>query len=169
MFKKGILEKKRALISQEITQLFVNTDTNLLGKNLMMAFAQVAKSHSVRKMMRKGKNIAEKHALTFTQKLQEEDLPSPSSLDLGVTDSQEAPFSDKLMLFLTAFLNAAGIGNYGLAMASSVRQDLALMYVRLTTETALFADDCADLLIKNGWMEEPPEAPDRKGLMDTKE
>ncbi|MFJ5763174.1 DUF3231 family protein [Neobacillus sp. NPDC093182] len=168
-FMSGFIGKRRPLTAPEITQLFVNLDSNLLGSNLMTAFAQVAKSKQIREMMWRGKQIAEKHAKVFAQKLREDNLPAPSLWDTSITESQEAPFSDKIMLFVTTFLNAAGLGNYGLSVASSMRHDLAFLYARLASEIGLYAEDAAHLLIQNGWMEEPPQSPDRRNLVNDKE
>jgi len=168
-FMSGFLGKRRPLTAPEITQLFINLDSNLLGSNLMTAFAQVAKSQQIRHMMWRGKQIADKHAKVFAQKLREDSLPAPSLWDTSITESQESPFSDKIMLFVTTFLNAAGLGNYGLAAASSMRHDLAFLYTRLASEIGLYADDAAHLLIQNGWMEKPPHSPDRNNLVHEKE
>jgi hypothetical protein len=32
-------------------------------------------------------------------------------------------------------------------------------------EVMAYGSDCADLLIKNGWLEEPPLSPDREALV----
>jgi Protein of unknown function (DUF3231) len=125
-FMSGLFGERRPLTALEITQIFVNLDTNLLGSNLMLAFGQVAQSKQIREFMWRGKQIADKHAKAFSQKLREDNLPAPSLWDISITESQEAPFSDKFMLFVTTFLNAAGLGNYGLATASSMRHDVVL-------------------------------------------
>ena len=164
-FMNGFFGERRPLTGPEITQLFINMDTNLLGESLMTAFGQVAESKQIRDLMWRGKEIAKKHAIIFAQKLKDDNIAIPSIWDTSITNSQIAPFSDKLMLFVTTFLIAAGIGNYGLAASTSMRRDLSFMYVRLTSEVALFAEDSAEFLIEKGWMEEPPQAPDRKKLI----
>ncbi|MEW9671100.1 DUF3231 family protein [Ammoniphilus sp. 3BR4] len=164
-FMSGFFGERRPLTSIEITSIFTNLDTNLLGSNLMTAFSQTAQSQDVKTILWRGKKIADKHAKAFAQKLQEDNLPAPSLWDVSVTASQEAPFSDKLMLYLTTMLNAAGIGNYGLAAASSMRHDLSFMYARFIAEIGAFAEDAADLLIESGWMEEPPQSLNRNELI----
>jgi hypothetical protein len=163
-FLNGFIGERRPLVVQEITNLFTNLDTNLLGESLMTAFGQVADSQSIRDFMWRGRKIAKKHATAFASKLTEGNLPAPSLWDTSVTKSKEAPFSDKLMMFMTTFLNAAGIANYGLAASASMRHDISFMYVRLTSEVALFTEDAADIMLERGWMEEPPQSPDRKSL-----
>ena len=60
---------------------------------------------------------------------------------------------------------AAGIGNYGMALAASPRRDIGLEYMSLIPEVALYAEDGANIMIKNGWMEEPPQADNRDQLI----
>ena len=43
----------------------------------------------------------------------------------------------------------------------SQRRDLAIEYTRFMAEIGLFAEDGAQLLIKYGWIEQPPLADDR--------
>ena len=88
------------------------------------------------------------------------------SWDEHITDSTIAPFSDKLMMFQTTYMIALGIGNYGIAAGSCQRTDLSVTFVRLAGEIALFAEDGANILIKHGWMEEPPMAADRQALIN---
>jgi hypothetical protein len=37
-----------------------------------------------------------------------------------------------------------------------------------TSEIALFAEERADLMIERGWMEEPPQSPNRQKLINDK-
>ncbi|WP_347553242.1 DUF3231 family protein (plasmid) [Pseudalkalibacillus hwajinpoensis] len=58
-----------------------------------------------------------------------------------------------------------GIGQYGMAMASSPRHDLDVTYV--TAEIGHYANDGANIMIiNNGWLEQPLEAANRKDLAD---
>ncbi|WP_191274178.1 DUF3231 family protein [Neobacillus kokaensis] len=159
-------QHKRPLTAIEITHLFNNVQTNALGKTMMMAFAQVSKNEEVKQFFIRGKEIAKKHMKKFSSILINEDIPAPMSWDAHVTDSTVAPFSDKLMMFQTTYLNAAGIGNYGMAAGTCQRMDLSATFTRLAAEIALFAEDGANILIKHGWLEEPPKSADRQALID---
>ncbi|SDI67979.1 Protein of unknown function [Alteribacillus bidgolensis] len=165
-FLAGFTTHRRPLTAQEITYLFTNIDTNTLGNTLMLGFAQTAESKDVQKFIWKGQRISEKHKKQFSQKLIDEHLPTPGPWDTGVTKSTEAPFSDKLMLYMTSFLNTSGISNYGLAMGASPRHDLGLLYARLVAEIVKFSEDTADLMIEKGWLEEPPQSENRNKLMN---
>ncbi|MCM3571401.1 DUF3231 family protein [Neobacillus mesonae] len=159
-------KSKRPLTAIEITHLFINVQTNSMGKALMMAFAQVCKGEDVKQFFTEGKNIANKHIKKFSSTLTNGDIPAPMSWDSHVLDSTVAPFSDKLMMFHTTGMIAVGIGNYGAAAGTCERMDLSALYTRLSAEIALFAEDGANIMIKHGWLEEPPQADDRQALVN---
>lgn len=159
-------KNKRPLTAVEITHLFINIQTNVLGKSMMMAFAQVCKLEDVKQFFLEGKGIANKHIKKFSSTLTNEDIPAPQGSDSNVMDSTVAPFSDKLMMFHTTGMIAVGIGNYGTAAGTCERMDLSALYTRLSTEIALYAEDGANILIAHGWLEEPPQADDRQALVN---
>ncbi|WP_194840883.1 DUF3231 family protein [Filobacillus milosensis] len=165
-FLDGLGKNKRPLTAHEITHLFSNLDTNILGHMLAIGFAQVADDKEVQKILWKGKRMSEKQRKVFSDKLLDENLPSPGTWDSGVTKATESPFSDKLMLYMISFLTAASLGNYGLAMGASPRMDLGSSYSKLMTEVSSFAKEVADLMIEKGWLEEPPQAENREDLAD---
>ncbi|MEH7417456.1 DUF3231 family protein [Neobacillus drentensis] len=165
-FLNGIFGKKRALTAVEITHLFMNVQTNAIGKALITGFGQIAKDEEVKQFLKRGKQMAQKHMNLFSDFLMKEDLPAPMSWDAAVMDSTSAIFSDKLMMFITSAMIAAGIGNYGISMAASPRKDLSFRYASLIPEIALYAEDGANIMIKNGWLEEPPQTDDKDQLMD---
>lgn len=159
-------KSKRPLTAIEITHLFINIQTNALGKAMMMAFAQVCKGEDVKQFFKEGKGIANKHIKKFSSLLTNSDLPAPMSWDSHVLDSTIAPFSDKLMMFHTTGMIAVGIGNYGTAAGTCERMDLSAIYTRLSAEIALYAEDGANIVINHGWLEEPPQADDRQALIN---
>lgn len=164
-FLTGFFGDKRPLTAIEVTHLFLNTQTNAMGKAMMMGFAQVASSSDVKDFMQRGKAISSKHMSLFGDTLTKEDLPAPMSWDANVTDSTTAPFSDKLMMFHTAAMISAGIGNYAAAAAVSQRRDIGIMYARLLPEIGLYAEEGLKIMIENHWMEEPPQVEDRNALV----
>jgi hypothetical protein len=58
--------------------------------------------------------------------------------------------------------------NYGAGLSVSQRRDLVIEYTRFMAEMGLFAEDGAQLLIKYGWLEQPPLADDRDNLANKK-
>lgn len=114
--------------------------------------------------MVRAKEIATKHIEVFHDFLNKSDVPTPMTWDGEVTDSTVAPFSDKLMMFHVSAINAVGLADYGDALGTTVRLDLSTSYARLMAETGKFGEDGANIMIDNGWMEQPPQADDRKAL-----
>lgn len=168
-FFAGIFGSKRPLTVLEITQLFFNLESNLLGKALMLGFSQVAQSKEVHDYLIKGKELSAKYAEDFSEKLKEDNISIPPSLESEVLPISNSipPFSDRFLLNQTVFLNSYGIGNYGMALSQSQRRDLSVMYGKIMSEVGLYADDGADLLTQNKWLEQPPLATDRKSLCHT--
>jgi hypothetical protein len=156
--------EKRPLIAIEISHLFMNVQTNGLGRALLLGFSQVVQSQELRKYLVRGVEISNKHITIFSDRLQSEHLPVPMTWDSDVINSSEAPFSDKLILFHVSVLVAAGTSNYTVAAVASPRRDIASDYARLSLEIGNYAADGDKMMIEHGWLEEPPQAPDRKEL-----
>ena len=164
-FLAGFFGDKRSITSVEISHLFLNTQTNAIGKALITGFAQIAQKEEVKKYLLRGKELSQKYINTFNNFLLKEDLPAPMSWDSGVLNTTDYIFSDKLIMYNVSAMIAAGIGNYGMALAASPRRDLGLKYMSLIPEVALYAEDGANIMIKHGWVEEPPQADDRDQLI----
>ncbi|SMQ64820.1 Protein of unknown function [Bacillus sp. OV166] len=164
-FLAGFFGHKRAITSVEVTHLFLNIQTNMIGKALITGYAQIAQDQEVKGFLVRGMQIAQQHAELFSEILIKEDLPAPMSWDSAVTDSIIPVFSDKLIMFNVSSMIAAGIGNYGMAIAASPRRDIALKYASLIPEISLYAEAGAKIMIKHGWMEEPPQADDRDEII----
>ncbi len=158
---------KRPLNSIEISNIFFNLIRNITGVTQLIGFSQVAQSQEVRDYMVRGKEIAQKHVQIFNTLLTENDLPAPNLWDTP-RDSSVVTFSDKLIMSHVEAMNAAGIGYYGVSLGSSPRKDLGVDYSRLMLEIAQYAEDGANIMIKNGWMEKPPQAPDRQAIAKNK-
>jgi hypothetical protein len=163
-FLAGFIGGIRPLNALEITHLFSNSQTNSMGKSLIMGFSQVAQSEEIREYFIRGKEISKKQIEVFSSTLRQEDLPAPMTSDHDVMDSTVPPFSDKLMLFHIMGMNALGIFNYGAALSGSQRHDLHLIYARLSSEIGLYAEAGTRMMIKNRWLEQTPLSPDREAL-----
>lgn len=155
---------KRTLNAIEITHLFANIQMIALGRDLLIGFSQVAQSSHIRDFCLKGKEMAKKHLESYSSILAKDDLPVPVSWDTGVSNSTKPPFSDKLMLFHINLLASTAIGNYGIGAGTSARTDIIANYVHLIMELLKYAEDGAKIMIKKGWLEEPPQADDRDKL-----
>ncbi|WP_456276937.1 DUF3231 family protein [Bacillus sp. AK128] len=163
-FLSGWFGERRPLTSIEIMNLFFNIERNDLGRALLTGFKQVVKSDEVREFLSNGIQIASKHIEVFGSVLSESKLPTPMVWNTLPTDSTTAPFSDKLIMFHSAALTAASTSHYGTSLGSSPRRDLGSHYTRLIAEILKFAEDGANIMINNGWLEQPPTALDRDKL-----
>lgn len=164
-FLAGWFGDQRPLLGVEIANLVYNARRNSVGQAVITGFSQVAKTKEVVHYFERGRDISGKHVDVFTSLLKENYLSDGTLLSTSeVTDSRQAPFSDKLMMFFITTLIASSIGQYGLSMAASPRHDLGAKYSRLIAEIAKFSNDGAKILIDKGWMEQPPIAADRKKL-----
>ncbi|MDY0942357.1 MULTISPECIES: DUF3231 family protein [Priestia] len=162
------LGESRPLTGQEVTNLYANIQTNIMGTAIATAFAQVTTTKKIREYMLKGKEISKKHFEVFSSYLKSHDLPVPVSHDHEITTSTEAPFSEKLMMFHFSLMIYAGVGNYGVSISQSQRSDLVVDYSRLLTETLAYSEDGANIMINKEWLEKPPMAADRKKLTKDK-
>jgi len=68
------------------------------------------------------------------------------------------------MLNHIVVLISSAVGYYGAGVSVSQRRDIALEYTRFMAEVGVYAEDGAQLLIKHGWLEQPPLASDRENL-----
>lgn len=160
----GLLGEKRPLFATEVTNLFPNMQTNVLGVNLITGFAQVAQERTLCEYFLRGMEIAKKHIYFFRELIAASDVQSPMTWDANVTLETESPFSDRLMLGHIVSLAGMGLGNYGAAIAASMRTDLVATYLRLGAEIAKYLADGTNLMIERGWLEIPPHAVDRREL-----
>ncbi|WP_368901692.1 DUF3231 family protein [Oceanobacillus oncorhynchi] len=161
--------EKRPLNAVEISQLYMNIQTNEMGIKLCLAFAQTSPSKVVQDFMIRGRNISQKHIKMFVDNLMKDDLGAPQLPDVAVSDSTTQTFSDKLMMHHMSLLMSAGIGNYATAAAASQRLDLAANYERLSMEVAKLAKSGVDIMIDNNWLEQPPGTKNREKLAKNKE
>lgn len=167
-FLTGWLGDRRPLNAIEINQLVFNTRGVAFGGAKLMSYSQIAKSKDLREFFARGKEMCDKHIEVFTSLLRADDLPSPTTYESEVTSSTIPPFSDKAMMFFIMSLGSMLISRYGTAIGLCSRRDIGLHYTRLLTETAKYLEDAANIMIKNGWMEQPPQATVRKALVENR-
>ncbi|MFJ5716746.1 DUF3231 family protein [Neobacillus sp. NPDC093127] len=165
----SFFNKQRPLNAVEISHLYMNIQTNIMGEKLALSFAQTSPRKEIQEWMYRGSEISKKHVKVFGDSLLEDNIHPPVPPDIALTNSITPPFSDKLTMFLMSFLSAAGKGNYATGAAASQRTDLVLNYERLSLEIAQYAKDGANLMIDNSWLEQPPGTMDKEKLAREKE
>jgi len=165
-FLGGFLGERRSLLAQEISALHSGIVTNNIGKRMLMGFRQTVSTKQLRKFMDRGIDMANNYIDIFSLSLTQEDVPDPIPWDFMVTDSTTPIFSDKLMMFHTIMITSAGILNYSASMATSPRHDLMANYSKALLEVANYLEDGTNVMIDNGWYEEPPRTVDRRELVN---
>lgn len=164
-YLNGFFGNIRTLHALEITHLYDNLQNNVTSRAVLMAFNQAAKTPRIQEYLKRGEQIATKHFEIFSQYLDKENLAALPLLNHLVTDSTTAPFSEKLMVFHKLDMFAMRIRSYANAIAVNGRHDIAAAYARLLVEVGNYAEDGANIMIDNGWMEEPPHAANRDALV----
>ncbi|WP_129727451.1 DUF3231 family protein [Ectobacillus funiculus] len=164
----SLFSKERPLNAIEISHLFMNMQTNLIGSKLAISFAQTSPIENIQQWMLRGRDISKKHVKLFIAILMDNDIQPPMSSDSSITDSTIPPFSDKLTMFHMTLLSTSGMGNYATAAAASQRSDLITNYERLSLEIGQYAKDGANIMIQNSWLEQPPGTLDKEALTKKK-
>lgn len=163
----NLLRETRSLNAIEISLIHHAIETNLTGLQLMIGFAQVANDKKVKEYFVEGMKLSKDVETTLGEYLRQDYIEPPASHAGKATNSTVAPFSDKLMMYITNLLGSFSIGSNALGGAFSLRSDLLVTMARLTQKIIPFVKDGGELMINNGWMEEPPQVEDRKQLTKT--
>lgn len=154
----------RPLQGLEIAHIYGNLNNDITSKALVIGFGQVARSEKVRQYMERGKKINQKHIDLMSEKLSKDDLPSPSLIDHLVTRSTVPPFSDKLMVYHKIDMFSMKIREYANGSSLNGRKDIGVLFAKCQLDVTLYVEDGANIMIDQGWMEQPPEAVDREKL-----
>jgi hypothetical protein len=162
----NILTQNRVLNTVEIGLLYQSLEVNIIGVQLMTGFAQVAENDEVKKYFIRGKELAKEINSTMNNLLLDSDIQPPSTWAGEITTSTFPPFSDKLMMYNTNLLSVFGLSSNSFGSAFCLRRDLPLKMGLMMKDTFDFAKDGGKIMIKHGWMEEPPQAVDRKELVE---
>jgi Protein of unknown function (DUF3231) len=160
----GFFGDIRPLHALEITHLHDNIGARAVSHALLTGFAQVVKSEKIKKYFTKCANTTLKDIEDYTHLLEKDGLPALPILTDLITDSTFSPFSDKLMLVHEANLLSIKIRDFGNSLAVNGRHDVAANYIKNFLGVMLMVKEGADLLIENGWLEQPPGALDRNRL-----
>jgi len=163
-FADGLLKASRTISATEIVSISFNIKKNIMAKTLSIAFGQVAQSKEVRKYLENSQKTANNQIQLLSKILQNENLPTPSSFETEITQSQIPPFSDKLLLYHIGFLFQVGQVYHGSGLASSMRADLIMAYEKVILKNITVTKSWFDIMVKNKWLEQPPLAPNRKEI-----
>ncbi|MCM3540603.1 DUF3231 family protein [Priestia endophytica] len=158
------VSEKRSLNTIEVSLIQHAVDTNLVGMQLMIGFAQVANEQKVRKYFVKGMELSKKIETELGDVLRHSYIEPPATHAGKATTSTVPPFSDKLMMYTTSLLSTFGLGSNAIGGAFSLRSDLPVKMLQLGKDIYNFAKEGGKIMIQHGWMEEPPQIEDRNQL-----
>jgi hypothetical protein len=164
-YLNGFFGDIRPLQAMEITHLYDCIDDNAISKAVLIGFSQVAQEKQCVDYFLRGKKIANKHYDIISKVLESEDLSAQPVLDPLVTASTIPPFSDKLLMFHKLDMFSMRIRAYANAISLCARHDLVEKLSRMTVEVGNYVEDGANIMIDNGWLEQPPHTIDRKSLV----
>jgi len=157
--------EKRPLNDIELGFLHHGIETNNIGMQLMIGFAQCAKNKEVKQFFVKGKELSKQQIHTFQDILLQNDIQFSTTSGSTVTTSTVAPFSDKLMMFCTFLLNGFCIVGTSFGTFFTLRSDLTLHTTLIAKDIYFYGQEGIKIMIKNGWFEEPPQSEDRTGII----
>ncbi|MCA1319521.1 DUF3231 family protein [Bacillus tianshenii] len=152
----NLLSEKRPLNAIELSMLYQGIESNILGFQLLKGFEQVTEDKDVKKYFKEGKDLAKKIIDTFSEILLKSDFQPPAVAWGNPTLSTKAPYSEKLMMYLTSLLSSFGLTSNALGTSFSMRSDLPTTMTMIAKDIFDYAKDGGKLMIKHGWMEEPP-------------
>lgn len=156
---------KRALNTVEVAHLHHAVESNFTGMQLIIGFAQCANNSEVRKYFNDGAELAKSIIKELSEIFLLSDLPSVEPSGGHATRSTEPPFSDKLMMYCTSIFCSFSMGGNSLGTAFSLRNDLPAKMTVFMKDIFEYAHKGAKIMIKNGWMEEPPQMEERKQII----
>lgn len=167
-FLGGFFGDQRPLAATEIIALSLNIKKKILEKSLSIGFSQVTQSQEVRKFLEKAESASNQQIQALSKLLKADNLPVPMSWETEVTNSQDSPFSDKLMMFHIGFLLQSAQSYHGAGLASAMRMDLVATYEKIILKNLMITKEWFNIMTKNKWLEQPPLAPNRKDIAKNK-
>lgn len=160
-----LFSEKRTLNTVEVAHLHHAIESNIIGLQMITGFAQCANEGEVKKFFNEGAELAKSIIKELSETLLHDGIPTPEPSGGNATRSTVAPFSDKLMMYCTSLFCSFSMGGNSLGTAFSLRNDLAGKFTIFMKDIFEYAHDGAKIMIKNGWMEEPPQMEERKQLI----
>lgn len=148
----NLLSEKRPLNAIELSLLYQGIETNVLGFQLLKGFEQVTEDKAIKEYFKEGKDLAKGIIDTFSDTLLKSDIQPPAVAWGNPTLSTKAPYSEKLMMYLTNLLSSFGLTSNALGTSFSLRSDLPAKMTLIAKDIFDYAKEGGKLMIKNGWM-----------------
>jgi hypothetical protein len=156
----GLFFKHRSLNTAEIYQLVTNFELTEVLSIFFKSFTQfnVIKDGGLRQHFQRGAEMTDKQLQIFQSLSSENGLPKLPTWESELTENTISPFSERMILFKTAILLSATASRYGVAQSTVMRKDIGVDFMRLMTETLLYAEDSMNLMINKGYFNQHPLA-----------
>ncbi|MBN6888206.1 uncharacterized protein DUF3231 [Cytobacillus horneckiae] len=158
-YMKGtnIFGHKRDINTVEFGILYHTIETNITGMQLMKGFSQCSKDEEVRKYFTIGQELSKEIVRSTEDLLLESNIKPPATPGGTVTNSTEAPFSEKMMIHCAFLLGGFSLGAQGFSESFILRNDVLTKTAVLGKDTYEFLLKGAKLMMSKGWLEEPPK------------
>jgi hypothetical protein len=156
--------EKRSLNTVEVAQLHHSIESNVSGLQMISGFAQCANETEVKNYFNDGAELAKSIVKELSETLLQNNIQAPQTAGGNATRSTIAPFSDKLMMYCTSLFCSFSMGSGSLGTAFSLRNDLPPKMTIFMKDIFEYAHKGAKIMIKNGWMEEPPQMEERNQM-----
>ncbi|WP_249745448.1 DUF3231 family protein [Mesobacillus boroniphilus] len=159
----GLFGGSRPVNAAEIANLSRVIHRASFSKMVLVTFSKLASDKEVKQHFSKGTVALEKVLHSLQEVFEKENIPISASGDYNIVNTKESPFSDKLMLF---FVNTC-LGMFcfimiNQALTSSLRTDIVTKFTVISNQMKKFYGKGLLLTITEKWLEQPPQALDRK-------
>lgn len=162
-YLNGLFGGSRPVNAAEIANLSRVIHRARFSKMVFVTFSKLASLKEVKQHFSKGRDALEKVQESLEEVTDKENISISASGDYNIFDVKSSPFSDKLMLF---FANTC-LGMFcfimvNQALTSSLRSDIVSKFTIISTQMKKFYGKGLLLTINEKWLEQPPQAFDRK-------
>lgn len=155
----------RPLNDIEIGILHHGIEVNNIIMQLFTGFAQVAENNDIKNYFVRGKKITQKQIKAFEEILLNNGVQLSATTGSTLTTSTVAPFSEKLMMFLTFLINGFRLVCSSYGTMFSLRSDISMNQSLVAREIYKFGNDGIKVMIRHQMFEEPPQLEDRDKLI----
>jgi len=165
-FLAGYFGAKRPLLAQEISSFALGVHINQFGKLYLTGLRQTVQNERVNEYLGRGIELSESLARRYSVVLTQDEVSVPAPPEVSLTDSTQQPFSDKLVMAQLQYMNSGGLVDKAFLGTTSLRSDLIALITGAIADISLYAKEGIDIMIDNGWLEEPPRLLDRAALAE---
>jgi hypothetical protein len=163
MYFNGFFGGSRPLNAPEIANVSRIIHRAQFSKMVFVTFCKLAQTKELKQHFGKGRDGIKKVLDSLQEVLEKENIPISASGDYKISDVEKSPFSDRLMLFyVNTCLGIFCFTMINQSMTSSLRTDIVFKLGKISDDMKKYYGLGLLLAIKEKWLEQPPQAVDRK-------